>query len=57
MAEVSTTMKDIFQQRAIPIIENFLTTDHLFEDLERDEMQYIQYFSEKFFSRRITRND
>ncbi|NEQ41831.1 MAG: hypothetical protein F6K40_38895 [Okeania sp. SIO3I5] len=38
MAKVSMTMKDIFHQRAVPIIENFLATEGLFEDLERDEM-------------------
>ncbi len=38
MTEVSIRMKDIFKQRAIPIIENFLATDNLFENLERDEM-------------------
>ncbi|MEB3339639.1 hypothetical protein [Okeania sp.] len=38
MTEVSITMKDIFQQRAVPIIENFLATDNLFESLKRDEM-------------------
>ncbi|MDY7002952.1 MAG: hypothetical protein SWX82_02975 [Cyanobacteriota bacterium] len=57
MAEVSITMKDIFKQRVIPIIENFLATDNLFKNLERDETQYIRYFSEKLFSRRITIND
>lgn len=38
MTEVSMTMKELFNQKAIPIIENFLATDHLFESLERDEM-------------------
>ncbi len=38
MTEVSIRMKDIFKQRATPIIENFLATDNLFENLERDEM-------------------
>ena len=57
MTERSMMMKDIFKQRAIPIIENFLATDNLFKNLERDETQYIRYFSDKFFSRRITKND
>ncbi len=36
MTEVSITMKDIFKQRVIPIVENFLATDDLLENLERD---------------------
>ncbi|MGD1698530.1 hypothetical protein [Dapis sp. BLCC M229] len=38
MAEVYITIKDIFKYRVIPIVENFLPTENLFENLERDEM-------------------
>ncbi|NEP70438.1 MAG: hypothetical protein F6K25_06570 [Okeania sp. SIO2G4] len=38
MTDFSITMKDIFKQREIPIIDNLFATDNLFENLEIDEM-------------------
>ncbi len=38
MPKVSVSINDIFQNRVIPIVENFLATDSLLENLDRDEM-------------------
>ncbi|MGB3509273.1 MAG: hypothetical protein WBA93_08530 [Microcoleaceae cyanobacterium] len=38
MAKVFVSINDIFQKRIIPIVENFLVTDNLLENLDRDEM-------------------
>ena len=38
MPKVSVSINDIFQNRVIPIVENFLATDRLLEHLDRDEM-------------------
>ena len=41
MSKVSVSINDIFQNRVIPIVENFLATDRLLENLDRDEMVRI----------------
>lgn len=38
MSKVSVSIDNIFQNRVIPIVENFLATDRLLENLDRDEM-------------------
>ncbi|NES64388.1 MAG: hypothetical protein F6K24_03510 [Okeania sp. SIO2D1] len=41
MSKVSISVDNIFQNRLIPIVENFLATDRLLENLDRDEMVRI----------------
>ncbi|MGD1807443.1 hypothetical protein ACP6PL_18670 [Dapis sp. BLCC M126] len=38
MPKVSVSIDNIFQNRVISIVENFLATDRLLEHLDRDEM-------------------
>ncbi|MGD1703017.1 hypothetical protein [Dapis sp. BLCC M229] len=38
MSKVSVSINNIFHNRVIPIVENFLATDRLLEHLDRDEM-------------------
>ncbi len=41
MPKVSVSIDNIFLNRVIPIVENFLATDRLLKDLDRDEMVRI----------------
>ncbi len=38
MRKVSVSINNIFQNRVIPIVENFLATNRLLENLDKDEM-------------------
>jgi hypothetical protein len=52
---ITNETKEMFKQRVTPIVEHFLSTDELFENLKRDEMVevMVEAFSRNFSAKQL----
>jgi hypothetical protein len=52
---ITNETKEMFKQRVNPIVEHFLSTDELFENLKRDEMVevMVEAFSRNFSAKQL----